>query len=150
MTRSLGSSAALLSIVLLMSSASLSAKTGGASGQTHVRAATQLIATTSAVPSQVLTIWAGAIYDGGDEGFKSKDRDKDTDIDKDRDGDKDNHHHDGDGDKDNHHRDGDGDKDDHSHHHEPTPEPSTLLSFGAAILIGGGVLYSRRLRGTKK
>jgi hypothetical protein len=25
-----------------------------------------------------------------------------------------------------------------------------LLSFGAAILIGGGVLYSRRLRGTKK
>jgi hypothetical protein len=30
--------------------------------------------------------------------------------------------------------------------HDQTPEPSTLLSFGAALLIGGGVLYSRRLR----
>lgn len=73
------------------------------------------------------------------------------------DGDKDDHgsfdrdrRHDGDGDKD---KDGDGDKD-HDHHpgdhdhdgHEPTPEPSTILSFGAALLIGGGVMYSRRLR----
>jgi len=41
--------------------------------------------------------------------------------------------------------DEDKDKDDH-HHHAPTPEPSTIFSFGAAILIGGGVLYSRRLR----
>src|ERR1700683_2968215 len=36
------------------------------------------------------------------------------------------------------------------HHHEPTPEPSTLLSFGAALLIGGAVLYSRRLRRNRK
>ena len=30
--------------------------------------------------------------------------------------------------------------------HDPAPEPSTLLSFGAALLVGSGVLYSRRLR----
>jgi len=40
---------------------------------------------------------------------------------------------------------------DHKHdHHEPTPEPSTLLSFGVALLIGGAVLYSRRLRRNRK
>jgi hypothetical protein len=32
----------------------------------------------------------------------------------------------------------------------PTPEPSTILSFGAALLIGGGVLYSLRLRRNRK
>lgn len=50
------------------------------------------------------------------------------------------------------HQDADGDKDDRHRHrdHDPTPEPSTLLSFGAAILIGGGVLYSRRLRPKQK
>ena len=41
---------------------------------------------------------------------------------------------------------GDHDRDDKA----PTPEPSTILSFGAALLIGGGVLYSRRLRANKK
>jgi hypothetical protein len=41
-------------------------------------------------------------------------------------------------DKDKYKRDHDG--------HAPTPEPSTILSFGAALLIGGAVLYSRRLR----
>ena len=43
-------------------------------------------------------------------------------------------------------QDGDGDRDDKDNDHAPTPEPSTLLSFGAALLIGGGVLFSRRLR----
>jgi len=38
---------------------------------------------------------------------------------------------------------------DHRHDHDPAPEPSTLLSFGAALLIGGAVLYSRRLRRKK-
>jgi hypothetical protein len=32
----------------------------------------------------------------------------------------------------------------------PTPEPSTLISFGTALLIGGGVLYFRRARSDKK
>jgi hypothetical protein len=32
----------------------------------------------------------------------------------------------------------------------PVPEPSTMLSFGAALLIGGGVLYSLRLRRNRK
>jgi len=34
--------------------------------------------------------------------------------------------------------------------HDRNPEPSTMLSFGAALLIGGGVFYSRRLRRSKK
>ena len=45
----------------------------------------------------------------------------------------------------------DGDEPDHdADDPAPTPEPSTILSFGAALLIGGGVIYSLRLRGTKK
>ena len=58
--------------------------------------------------------------------------------------------HDGD------HRDGDKDHDwDRGHEKKgdapaPTPEPSTLLSFGAAVVIGGAVLLSRRLRATRK
>jgi len=32
----------------------------------------------------------------------------------------------------------------------PTPEPSTLLSFGAALLIGGGVFLLGRLRKERK
>jgi len=73
--------------------------------------------------AQVPVLWAGAIYTGADDGGK------------------------GNGNKDG--GDEDKDKDDH-HHHAPTPEPSTIFSFGAAILIGGGVLYSRRLRKIRK
>ena len=51
------------------------------------------------------------------------------------------------GDGDNDDDDKDSDKD---HGPKPTPEPSTILSFGAALLIGAGVLASRRLRGTRK
>ena len=32
----------------------------------------------------------------------------------------------------------------------PMPEPSTILSLGAALVIGGGVLFLRRLRGDRK
>jgi hypothetical protein len=32
----------------------------------------------------------------------------------------------------------------------PNPEPSTLLSFGTALLIGAGVIYSRRRFGAKE
>jgi len=47
--------------------------------------------------------------------------------------------------------DKDKDKDkDKDHDHDPVPEPSTILSFGAALLIGGGVLYSRRLRRNRR
>ncbi len=46
--------------------------------------------------------------------------------------------------------DKDKDKDKDNHAPSPTPEPSTILSFGAALLIGGGVLYSRRLRRNRK
>jgi len=49
--------------------------------------------------------------------------------------------------------DDDGDKDDDKdkdHGPSPTPEPSTLLSFGAALLIGCGVIYSRRMFANRK
>jgi hypothetical protein len=123
MIRSIGLSVALLSIALLMSSVSAFARTGGAFGPNPGSTA-QMKALASAVnPSQFPTIWASAIYTGGGDGNHDDDDDKDKDKDKDKD-----HHHD----------------------HDPTPEPSTILSFGAALLIGGGVLYSRRLRKGKK
>jgi hypothetical protein len=71
--------------------------------------------------------------------------DSDDERDKVWDGD---NHRDDDGDKDRD-NDGDGNHDD-PHAPSPTPEPSTLLSFGAAALIGGAVIYSRRLLGNRK
>jgi hypothetical protein len=46
-------------------------------------------------------------------------------------------------------RDKDDDRDKNHHGPKPTPEPSTILSFSTALLIGSGVLYSRRLRKNK-
>jgi hypothetical protein len=133
MTRSIGLSAAVLFILALVWSPSLSAKTDGTFVQTEVQSAALLNAATSAFPPQALNIWTNSNYAIDDDGYKHDDKDKDWDKD-------------GDGDKDDHDK---GDHDHHKYHHEPTPEPSTLLSFGAAILIGGGVLYSRRLRRNK-
>ena len=42
----------------------------------------------------------------------------------------------------------DRDKDDRAP--DPAPEPPTILSFGAALVIGAGVIYLRRLRGERK
>ena len=50
-------------------------------------------------------------------------------------------------------KDKDGDKEDDKdkdHGPSPAPEPSTLLSFGAALLIGCGVIYSRRMFANRK
>jgi len=133
MIKSIGLSVALLSIALLMSSVSASARTGGTFVPVPGSAA-QINAVASAVnPSQVLSLWASTIYTGGDGGKQ---------------------YGNGDGKKDGHDDGGDnGDEnggDDRRDDRRPTPEPSTILSFGAAILIGGGVLYSRRLRRSKK
>ena len=120
MIKSLSMSAVLLSIVLLIFAGSVSARTGGTSVPIPGSAA-QIKAVASAVnPPQILTLWASSIYTGGGDGEHEDDKDKDKDKDKDH--------------------------DDHS----PAPEPSTILSFGAALLIGGGVLYSRRLRRNRK
>ena len=121
MKKSLVWSAALLGIVLLLSVVSASAASTGLV-QAQLGPATSIYSAAFAVPSGAVALPASAVYTWGDDG---KDKDKDGD---------------GDNDKDDHH---------HKHHHEPTPEPSTLLSFGAAILIGGGVLYSRRARKSK-
>jgi hypothetical protein len=83
-------------------------------------------------------IWFGTTILWGQDGDH---KGKDYDGDKDHEGDK---GHDGDKDHDKgKHSDRDGAP-------SPTPEPSTILSFGAALLIGGGVFYSRRLRKNRK
>src|ERR1700730_7158401 len=116
MIKSICLSVALLSILLLVSAGTASAQTRRVLDTNLAGAATQLIAIASfGHPTQALNISAISMFSGdGDD------------------------HHDGDGDKDDH--DGDHDKD---HGPKPTPEPSTILSFGAALLIGGGVLASR-------
>jgi hypothetical protein len=120
MNRSLGASTALLSIGLLISASSVSSRTVG----TFVRAsgaANQNSAVLSVVnESQILTSLGSTIYDGSYGDQNNNDQNKDKDKDKDH------------------------------HGPTPTPEPSTLLSFGAALLIGGGVLYSQRLRRNRK
>jgi hypothetical protein len=127
MIKSICLSVALLSILLLVSAGTASARTRGVLDTNLAGSATQLIAIASfGHPTQALNISAISMFSGdGDD------------------------HHDGDGDKDDHDRDHDRDHD-KDHGPKPTPEPSTILSFGAALLIGGGVLASRRLRGTRK
>src|SRR5580700_2029212 len=124
MIKSLSMSAALLSIVLLMSAGSISAGTGGTSVPIPGSAA-QIKTVASAVhSSQILTLWASSIYSGDGEGKDYDDKHGDRDHDRDHDGDHD-RDHDGDHDR-GRGRDRDG--------HNPTPEPSTILSFGAAVL----------------
>src|SRR6202049_4284871 len=119
--------AAFLSMVLLTSVAFASAGPGETLVTIPARTTAQLNPVTSAVnPSQILTTLASPVSIWGDEGGKDGDKDKDKDEDKE------------------HKRDHDNDDP------KPTPEPSTILSFGAALLIGGGVLYSRRLRKNRK
>lgn len=66
-------------------------------------------------------------------GLEAHSRGQDGDYkDKDRDGDKD--------------KGRDGDKYKDPKHPAPAPEPSTLLSFGAALVIGAGVFLLGRLR----
>lgn len=122
MKKSLGWSTALLGVVLLVGAVSVSARSSSTLAKSGVGPATFAALAT---PSQTMTLSSSAIYTWGGDGDKYKDKDGD-----------------GDKDKDDYHRHGKRD-------HDPTPEPSTLLSFGAAILIGGGVLYSRRLRKSK-
>jgi len=153
MIRSLVLSAALLSIGLLVNAGSASARTGGTFVPNQGSGA-QIKAVASAVNlPQVLAILASPIYTGGDGGNKYSNGDgKDNGYGDGKEngyGDgKDNGYGDG---KDNGYGDGkkDGGRDDHKGP-DPTPEPSTILSFGAALVIGGGVLYSRRLRRNRK
>lgn len=130
MIKSLSLSTALLSIGLLMSAGSVSARTRG-TFVPNPGSDAQIAAVASAVnPAQILTLWASAIYTGVDDGDRNTYKDKGNDSHKDKD------------------KDIDRDKD--THGPIPTPESPTILSFGAALLIGGGVLYSLRLRGSKK
>lgn len=126
MKKSLVWSVTSLGVVLLLSAVSLSARSS--TTQTQVEATTGILATTSSVVCQVSTPLVSALDTFWDDGKKDG-----GDWNK------------GDGDGDN-----DGDDKKHKHHHEPAPEPSTLLSFGAAILIGGGLVYSRRLQRNRK
>jgi hypothetical protein len=126
MIRSLRLSAALLFIALLICAGSVSARTGGTFVPTP-GSAIQINAVTWAVnQSQILTFLASSVYTGGGDGNEDNDNGNGKDKDKDKKKDKDDNGPD------------------------PTPEPSTMLSFGAALVIGGGVLYSLRLRRNRK
>jgi hypothetical protein len=129
MSRSVSLFAALSSILLLMSSFCVLARTGGTFAPNPGSAAQIKAVTSTVYPSQVLVSSASPNYTGGDAG--------------------------------NQNGNGDGNKNGYGDEHKngrgggpwepkPTPEPPTLLSFGAALLIGGGVLYSRRLRRNRK
>lgn len=133
MIRSLGMSIALLTIVLLMSASSASARSGGTFVPT-LGSAAQISAVVSAVnPSQILNPRASAMYLSGDGGnYGDHDDNKNGNKGGDNGWGKD--------------KDKDHDRDSNA----PVPEPSTILSFGAALLIGCGVLYSRRLHRNKK
>jgi hypothetical protein len=125
MIRSLGLSATLpAAAALLMCAGSVSARTRGTCAPIP-KSTIQMNAVTSAVnQSQSLASWASLIYSGGDDGYQDWDKGKDKDKDKWK------------------------DKDPRAP--IPAPEPSTMLSFGAALLIGGAALYSRRLRRNRK
>jgi hypothetical protein len=141
-------SVALLTIVLLMGTSSSSARTEMMVSSTPAGPVLQFIADGSAVPSfQIATIWASAVYSGdsggnrygrGDGGQKGYGEGGNDGGKGDNDGGKGGH----DGGKDGH--------DDGGHAPSPAPEPSTILSFGVALLVGGGVLLSRRLLGSRK
>jgi hypothetical protein len=121
-------SAVFLFIVLLMSAGSVSARTGVAFVPNPGSTA-QINAVASAFnPSQALAIWASTIYTGGDGGKRYGNGDGNNGGDEGNDNEGGDEHND----------------------HDPMPEPSTILSFGAALLIGGGVLYSRRLHRNRK
>jgi hypothetical protein len=139
MIRSLGMTISLLTIGLLMSAGPASARAGECFVSTLGSAAQIRAVATAVSPYQILTILGSPIYTAGG------DRDRDD------------NHGGGDRDRDKNHGGGDRDRDKNNGGGEgrgdgtaPTPEPSTILSFGAALLIGGGVLYSRRLRANKK
>jgi hypothetical protein len=128
MIRSLGMTISLLTIGLLMSAGPASARAGECFVSTLGSAAQIRAVATAVSPYQILTILGSPIYTAGG------DRDRDD------------NHGGGDRDRDKNNGGGEGRGDGTA----PTPEPSTILSFGAALLIGGGVLYSRRLRANKK
>jgi hypothetical protein len=135
MIKLLGSTAALLAIVLLMSVGSVSARTGGtfvpipgSSGQIKAVAST-------VNPSPVLAIWSNPLHTDGEDGHQYGYGNG-------------NENGNGNGNE-NNYGNHNGDKNEGGKGRKdraPAPEPSTILSFGAALLIGGGVLYSRRLR----
>ncbi len=135
-----GMKAALVTLALLAGVACASARSSESA--ISIRGGTIMQSQTFAPANHALGLFMFLDrHDSGD------DRDRGWDGDSHRDGDRDSHR-DNNGDKDRD-RDGDGNHKD-PHAPSPNPEPSTLLSFGAAALIGGAVLYSRRLLGNRK
>src|SRR5579864_4097604 len=130
MIRSLVLNAALLSIGLLVNAGSASARRGGTFVPNQGTSA-QIKAVASAINlTQVLAILVNPIYTGGDGGNQYGKGDGGNQYGK---GDGGNQY--GKGDGGNQYGKGDGGN---NKGPEPTPEPSTILSFGAALVIGGG------------
>ena len=118
---------------LLASAAAASAQPAHVAGFASISSEIHAIPVSSFTHSRAL-LWGSGDdddHDNNHDGDHERDRDRDKDHDRDRDHDKDHDHSKG------------------EHGPKPTPEPSTLMSFGAALLIGGGVMFSRRLRKNK-
>ena len=123
MIRSLLVIATLLFMVMLVSAESVSARTGGTSDPVLAGTDAGLNAPASLLPS----IWFVGHNNDNNSGENNNGNDN----------------------GDNNNNNGEHDNGD-SRGPNPAPEPSTMLSFGAALLIGGGVLYSLRLRRNRK
>ena len=119
--------ATLLSVILLATSGTAFARIAGSfADYSTVHSSPASGSSRLSNPSPLASIVNAGILD--DDGDRDRDRDR------------------------NRNRDRDHDKGDDGGHHgpAPTPEPSTLFSFAAALLIAGGVFLSRRLRSSRK
>jgi hypothetical protein len=113
MLRSLCLSVALLSIILLMSPGSVSARSEGTLVPHLAESGMQLKAVDSAVNhSQAMAVWANPTYSHNGENGQGNNNQINGPV--------------------------------------YNPEPSTILWFGAALLIGAGVVLSRRLSVRRK
>jgi hypothetical protein len=122
--------ACLVGVTALIGAGTASARAGGTSAPLvgAVNGVQSADSGLNVSASLLPTIWSSStILSGQDGDYKDHDWDKG---------------HDKDHDKDKRH--------DPNGAPSPTPEPSTILTFGAALAIGGGVLFLGRLRKERK
>jgi hypothetical protein len=128
--------ACLVGVTALIGAGTASARAGGTSAPLvgAVNGVQSADSGLNVSASLLPTIWSSStILSGQDGDYKDHSGDKDHDWDK---------GHDKDHDKDKRHV--------QNGAPSPTPEPSTILTFGAALAIGGGVLFLGRLRKERK
>jgi hypothetical protein len=124
--------ACLVGVTALIGAGTASARAGGTSAPLvgAVNGVQSADSGLNVSASLLPTIWSSSTILWGQDGdYKDHSEDKDHSGDKDHDKDK---------------------RHDQNGAPSPTPEPSTILTFGAALAIGGGVLFLGRLRKERK